>query len=587
MRAVALVAVCVAVGLGLAAWLLRGRGADLASPEVLTTTVWRGPYDFAVIEQGTVESASNTEIRCQVHSRTGSTTILDVVPEGIIVNEGDVVVELDASSLRLDENAQQILVSTRESLLSEAENKLRAAKIALTEYLEGLYVSQEKLLLSELFLADRAKATAESGLESAKVLHVKGIVTALQVEAAQASLDDAVNKFESAQINLRTLRNLTKQKELTLLEAEIASAEANVKAQQKSLQLEQDRLKDIQDQIAKCTIKAPAAGQVVYANENGNYGSSQSPFVVVAGATVRERQAIIWLPNARDMQIKAMVNEARVTLVRPGMPVSIRVDALRDEFVEGEVTRVGQFAEFTGFSSGNIKKYATVIKIKNPPAELRVGMNAEVRIHVEQVDSALQLPVQALAESKGHYFSLVKKGDDYETREIEIHSTNDKVATIQKGLVEGDEVVLNPRSAGGLLRLPSIPDRAAVAMAQVKPASTGEAAIESQAANLKGDDSNLTPADMVAQFLQSDANKDDRLSQEEIAKMETRLKQRLLKADANGDGFLERRELMRVSANSAQQTRGNSGNSAATPGEDNRRSRGERRAATSENPRGV
>jgi len=246
--------------LGLVAWRFFGPRGEVESQEFLTTTVWKGPFDFAVIEQGTVESGSNTEIRCQVHARSGNTTILDVVPEGTIVKEGDVVIELDSSNLKLDENAQQILVSTRESLLAEAQNTLRASQIAKTEYLEGLFVSQEKLLESELFLAERAKATAEGGLASAKTLHAKSILTALQVEAAQATLDDAVNKHEAARINLDTLRNLTKQKELTLLEAAIASAEAEVKAQQKSLQLEQDRLKEIQDQIAKCTIKAPAAG---------------------------------------------------------------------------------------------------------------------------------------------------------------------------------------------------------------------------------------------------------------------------------------------------------------------------------------
>src|SRR4029078_1175162 len=158
---------------------------------------------------------------------------------------------------------------------------------------------------------------------------------------------------------------------------------------------------------------------------------------------------------------------------------------------------------------------------------LRVGMNAEVRIHVEQVDSALMLPVQALAETKGHYFSLVRSGDDYETREIEISSTNDKVATIQKGLLEGDEVVLNPRSAGGMLKLPNLPERSAVAKREVKPAAS------------------IAADDMVAHFIAGDANKDDTLSREELARMETRLKDRLLTADINGDGSLDRRELLK------------------------------------------
>jgi multidrug resistance efflux pump len=361
-------------------------------------------------------------------------------------------VQLDDSGLRDEENAQKILVATRESLLAEANNTLDAAKIARLEYLEGFYVSTEKQLETTLFAAQQTRLTAEKSLETAKQLFADALYSASQVQAAQDAYREATNLYDAADTALKTLRNLTKQKELRLLDANIASAEANVQAQKQSLRLEQERLEFIQEQIAKCTIKAPAPGQVVYANESDYRGNAQ--FIVTPGATVRERQTIIWLPNPRDMQVRATVNEARITMVRPGLPVSIRVTAMADELIEGEVTRVNQYAEPSMFSSGNIKKYATFIKIKNPPPGLRVGMNAEARIHLERQPTALQIPVQALAESKGRYFSLVKEGDDYETREIKLSSANDEVATIASGLMEGDEVVLNPRNAAGLLDLP-------------------------------------------------------------------------------------------------------------------------------------
>jgi HlyD family secretion protein len=364
---------------------------------------------------------------------------------------------LDASHLLEEENVQQILVATRESQVSQAENTHQAAEITKLEYLEGLYVAQESALASALFVAQRTKESAEAAIESAKALHVEGIFTALQVQAAYASLEQATNNFEAADIALNTLRNLTKLKELALLEANIASAEANVQAQRRSLRLEQERLEFIQDQIANCTICATSPGQVVYANETGSYRpSSQSQFIVAPGAQVRERQTIIWLPNPHDMQIKAAVNEAHITTIRPGMPVTIRVAAIPNTLLEGEVTKVSQYAEPNSSSTGNIRQYATIVKIKNPPSDLRVGMNAEVHIHVERMENALQVPVQALAETNGRFFSLVEEGDHYETREIRIGSTNDQVATVEMGLEDGDEVVLNPRSTGGLLELPSV-----------------------------------------------------------------------------------------------------------------------------------
>ncbi len=567
--------------LSLIGWWTFGGVAGDEMPEFLTTEVGRGAYDFVVIEQGTVESATNTELRCQVRSRGGgggggdrggggglggsSSTILDVVPEGTIVKEGDVVVELDSSSLVLEENSQKIQVSTRESQLAQAENSLKAAKIAKTEYLEGLFVSQRKLILTELYMAEQAYRTAEQAVAQAKSLLEKNIITALQLETAEVARENAKNGLDNAQTKLNTLDNLTKPKELTVLDANIATAEAAVKAQQLGLQLELDKLKDIQDQIAKCTIRAPQEGQVVYANETDMFrGSSSSQFIVTPGAMVRERQVIIRLPNTQDMQVKATVNEARVTLVRQGLPVTIRVDALKDDILEGEVTKVNQYAEPSSFSSGNIKKYATIIKIKNPPPDLRVGMNAEVRIHVERMPDVLQVPVQALAEVKGHFFTLVRNGENYETREIKIGSTNDKVATIADGLKLGDEVVMNPRTAGSMLKLPNLPDPTPAEMSEIKrtdPADVAAATAAKAASGGKKGFADMTPRDMVARYLeQGDLDKDGKLSvKDELPKMDQRMQDRLLPADTNHDGFLESRELLSVAAATLQKMKSGGG----------------------------
>ena len=200
---IAVVAMLLFVG-----WWMFGGSSNDELLDLLTTEVSYGPYDYVVIEQGTVESATNTELRCQVRSRGGgggssgggsslggsSTTIMDVVPEGTIVKEGDIVVELDSSGLLLEENSQKIQVSNRESLLAQAQNALKAAEIAKTEYLEGLYVSNEKLVLSELFVAEQAYRTSEQAVKSAKSLLEKNIITALQLESAEVGQANAKNQ---------------------------------------------------------------------------------------------------------------------------------------------------------------------------------------------------------------------------------------------------------------------------------------------------------------------------------------------------------------------------------------------------------
>jgi multidrug resistance efflux pump len=458
-------------------WLLGGNESAVAPTDLITTTVSRGPFEFVVSEQGTVENATNIELKCEVKSRGGpgsGMTIISVVPEGTHVEAGDVVVELDASALEQERLTQLIAVTGQKALLVQAENKLAAAQIARQEYEQGTFLGEERLLIADEYLTQQTYRNAESALEQTRRLFARAVVTAKQVESAQSAVEDTRNRWLAAQTKLDALRQHTRQKMLKTFDSDIATATADMAAQQGKLTLEERKLKEIEDQIAKCTIRAPVAGEVVHANEyDSNNGQIETDFVVQAGAVVRERQAIVRLPNSNEMQVRATVNQARVTLVRAGMPATIRIDALKDKVIRGEVTKVNPYADPSSWMSGNIKRYACYIKVFDPPPDLRSGMVADVRMQIEQHDNALQVPVQALAQHKGRFFSLVKNGESYETRQVEIRSTNDKVATIASGLAEGEVVVMTPRQAGGLLELPDLPDPKPVQVAGGKRPDDG------------------------------------------------------------------------------------------------------------------
>src|SRR5262249_37082499 len=154
---------------------------------------------------------------------------------------------------------------------------------------------------------------------------------------------------------------------------------------------------------------------------------------------------------------------------------------------------------------------------------------------------ALQVPVQALAEHKNHFFSLVKTGDKFVTREVKISSTNDKVATVEDGLAAGDEVVMNPRSAGGLLVLPDLPDPTPSQLADIKLSDgSGSFVLAStktgggagggpggEKGKNKGGKGNFSPASILERYLNSDEDKDGRISKDELAKMDDRSRQAL------------------------------------------------------------
>lgn len=451
-------------GAGVAAYLYYFRKASGPSFEnVITQTVRRGPFEHVVLEQGLIESSGSVEIRCEVKSASsGGVKVLSVEEEGKLVKKGAKLVQLDSSAFDKELIQQQIVCNTSQAAVIQAENTLQAAQISRVEYLEGTFLQAEQLILSEMFVTEENLRRAQLAYQSTERLAAKGIVTSLQLEGDQFAVEKAKNELDSAKTKLEVLRRYTKEKTLKQFDSDIASAEAKWKSEQESNKLEISKLQDIQKQIAGCNIASPQDGQVVYANIYSHRGGS-AEFVLEAGASVREGQILIRLPDPEKMQIKATVNESRISLIRVGMPVEIMVDAARDRKLKGAVIKVNQYAEPGSWSSGNIQEYATMIDIQDPPPEIRTGMNAEVRIFVESLPNVLQVPVQALCESKGHYFCLVRNGDRFETREVQAGSSNDTYMTIKSGLQEGEVVVMNPRGFPDKLTLPKVLDAKPVA----------------------------------------------------------------------------------------------------------------------------
>ena len=120
-------------------------GARVNSDDLITQVARRGPFDHIVLEQGEVESSSNTEIVCDVKSRgTSGTAILWVIDEGARVKKGQKLVELDSSELELRLKEQKIQVITAEARLATSLANVEQAKISREEYLEGVYKTAEK-----------------------------------------------------------------------------------------------------------------------------------------------------------------------------------------------------------------------------------------------------------------------------------------------------------------------------------------------------------------------------------------------------------------------------------------------------------
>ena len=558
-KVIALLAIGTAVcgSAGYAWWQSKGSGLYAgAESEPMLHEVVSGPFDHIVLEQGEIESSKNNEVKCEVKGRgTSGTPILNVVLEGTLVKKGDKLCQLDSSALDQEAKNQRIIVSSAESTVISSEALVSKAAIAKQEYLEGTYQTERNAILSEIAVAQQGLRRAELSLQSAERLAAKGTLKALQIEAEQFAVQDAQRKLDSSDQRMKVLDRLTKEKMLVQLNSDIETAAAKLASDKNTLSEEKEKLEEIRNQIIACAVLAPADGQVVYANKFSGRGGGD--FVVEPGALVREQQTIFLLPDPSKMQVKAKVNESRITLIREGLPVKINVDAIGGAANEllGRVTKVNKYAEPGSWMGTSAKEYAVFVQIMDPPPSIRTGMTAAARIFVEQIPDAIQVPVHAVYESKNHHFVLVKDGEGWKTSEIKLGGTNEKFVTVLSGVEEKDMVALDPRSHVSKMNIPDIPevdDREKLAKIASEAPAAAKTSEMKQGGGKPGSagrpDSGGPPnPDAIAGtiFSSLDTNSDGKLTKDEVASNE-RMAGAFSEYDTNKDGSIDRAELTAV-----------------------------------------
>ena len=415
----------------------------------VTAAATAAPFVQEVVERGEVESSSNVEIRCQVQSRAATgTAIIQIVPEGAYVKEGDFLVKLDDSGIQADLVMQQIAGNTSRAAVVASQADFDATKLALQEYESGTFRQEEGALESDEFVAKENLRRAEEYLRYSEKLAARGYVTEVQLEADRFAVEKARKELDSASTKLEVLHRYTKLKTLNKLKADVETAEARLKSVQNTHKLDLERQTTLEEQLAHCVIKAPTSGQVVYANL-----ATGDP-TIAEGKTVRERQIIIRLPDPKRMQVTARVNESRIDRVKKNMTVRIRLDAFPEQELRGTVREISEYPLPAASSYSTMKEYAAEIDIHDPPPGVRSGMTAQAAIEIAKLERAVQVPLPAVLERDKRFFCLVTQDGELTAQEVSVGPANEQSVIINDGLNEGDQVLLAPQTYEGRVTLP-------------------------------------------------------------------------------------------------------------------------------------
>ncbi|MEM7014594.1 MAG: hypothetical protein AAF585_24295, partial [Verrucomicrobiota bacterium] len=206
-------AIVLAVGVGAIIFFNRDATVDpeatvttAEAEAALTAPVTVGPFKQHVIESGEVESSSNLEIRCEVDIGSAGITILEIVPEGTYVKEGDFLVRLDDAALKDKMIGRQIDVNTSKASLAQSKADKESAVLELAEYESGTFIEQEEQMESEIFVAEENHRRAKEYLLYSERLSQKGYVSEVQLEADRFAVEKSEKELEVAKTKLEVLR---------------------------------------------------------------------------------------------------------------------------------------------------------------------------------------------------------------------------------------------------------------------------------------------------------------------------------------------------------------------------------------------
>ena len=372
-------------------------------------------------------------------------TLEPLIPEGLDI---EVTLLMDNSYMAI----RDTLDFTQYADIEQLEDG--EAKQQLRNLLDELQVSQEEYFL------------AQDRIEGQRRLEARGFITPTELEAEELNLSKARNRQAQKETALSLYIQYTfpKDAEQKLSEyenaimsyqrqvkeniAEQAQEEARFSSAERKFNLERVKLADINEQLDFATIRAELPGMVVYGAADQNqmrYRGSSNQEAIQEGATVRERQAILTIPDMREMAVKTNIHESAVQRVAVGQAVRVGIDAFPDEELTGVVTKVAVVADSANsFMNPDLKVYPTTIKIEGTYDWLRPGMSAEVEILVAKLEDVIYVPLQAVTYWDDQRVVYVDNFGNPEQREVEVGTFSDSFIEITAGLRAGDEVLLLP-----------------------------------------------------------------------------------------------------------------------------------------------
>lgn len=453
-------AIIILAGGGFAYSQLQSVDEDTATtPEMQTYKVRRG--DLTIVASGTGTLISENAI--QLGFGTSGEIAELFVSLGDEVAAGDVLaIQDDRHQLAANITAAELVIleaqDALDSLYENADLVEAKAKLALAEaeetrdnaeYIWQVNQAGQRASEATMIIAEANLVIAQSNLErSQDKLNNYSSAPANDPNKAHAQISyaNAMNQVSTALRNLNWYTGHPDEIEQSMLDAELAIAEANFIAAQHSFDHVQDGPPTEDIQKAELTL-ANAQTQLQTAQEIHDLSTMRAPFTgtileITAAAGESVTKDFITLADLSQPALVVYLDETDMNLIGVDYEIEVIFDAFPDDVFTGSILRVNPAL----FSSGNTKMVQAFAELTPSDsfdyATLLLGLNAAVEVIAGQAENAILVPYEALRDlGEGEYAVFVVDDDgELKMRMVEVGIMDYLSVEIVAGLEAGEIV---------------------------------------------------------------------------------------------------------------------------------------------------
>ncbi len=432
----------------------------------------------SVKEGGTLKPVSETTLRNEL---SGDSRIVYLVEEGTQVQEGDLLVALDASELEDHLDRRKLALEKRQAALTAAESRLVVAQSDAESEVSKAALAAEFARLDLQKFTELERETrlheAETEVEIARQRHrisqerfghsaalaEQGCETRSTLERDRFTMNADAARLERALGHREIERRFDLMRRERALEAErlqsealhdlarrkakskVAQAQARLESARMILELAQSAVEEVEKELEGTKVYAPHGGMVVY---GGSASRQTRESMIEEGARVRRRQELVTIPDTSAMKIGVKLHETVASDVSVGQDAWVTLDAQPDKVYPGRVSHVSLFPERSHFwSRQRGPVYRAEITLSDESAEITPGSSGTAQILLHYLEDVVTVPLEAVSSLEGETMVEVQvAGDRTEARPVALGTHDGRKIHVIDGLEEGDVVAV--REAG-------------------------------------------------------------------------------------------------------------------------------------------